>query len=82
MRKPTPNERESAIEAAKRELVAIARTLGATGPLRFRRLGNGVIARDGMEAEVKEDYNALYDLALRASRPVEVLVRYEKEETK
>ncbi len=77
MRKPTPNERESAIEAAKRELVAIARTLGAYGPLRLRRIGNNVIARDGMDAEVQEDYSALYDLALRASRAVEVLVKYE-----
>ena len=77
MRTPTPNERASAIESAKRELVAIARTLGATGPLRLRRLGNGVIARDGMEAEVQEDYNALYDLALRASLQVDILVRYE-----
>jgi hypothetical protein len=30
-----------------------------------------------MDAEVKEDYNALYDLALRASRAVEVIVKYE-----
>lgn len=77
MRKPTLNERESAIEAAKRELVAIARTLGATGPLRLRRLGNGVIARQGKEAEVQGDYNALYDLALRAEHATETLFRFE-----